>query len=323
VNRRAFLAAGSASAGLAWCSTSAAQTKIVRIGLLSAAPLSPAMLDALRDGFRDRGYREGQHFSLDSRWSKVSLGELPDLATQMVPNIDILITWATPATLAARGASSSIPIVMFGTADPVATGLIASLARPGGNVTGIANLGRDLMAKQVELLVAAVPELRLVGIVHNPSPTGVNLLMREGEAAVRLLGLRVEVFDARLPQEFERAFAKLGAEHRAGAVVLPDPSVIEHGRTIAELAIKLGVPTAFQRRESVVAGGLLAHGPSLTHQIRQATDYVDRIVKGAKPEDLPVEQPSRFELVVNLQTAKGPGITIPSTLLARADEVIE
>ena len=298
--------------------------KDVRIGLLSAAPPTGIMLHALRESLRERGYVEGSNLSIDMRWSQRSLSELPNLALDLVrSNVDVLITWATPATLAARGATSTVPIVMFGTADPVATGVIDSLARPGANVTGVANLARDLSAKQVEIFISAVPTVRKIGIVHNPSPTGVNLLMHEAERAVRVMGLQSQVLEARSPEEFESAFRHLASENNVGAVVLPDPSVIEHGRKIAELALKVGLPTAFQRRESVEAGGLVAYGPPLESQIRQVAYYVHKILTGTKPADLPVEQPTKFELVINLKTAKALGLTVPPALLARADEVVE
>jgi putative ABC transport system substrate-binding protein len=212
---------------------------------------------------------------------------------------------------------------MVGVGDPVGTGLVLSLARPGGNITGFCNLAPDLSAKQVQLLVEMMPEIRRVGIVRNPSNPAVTVALREVENAIRVLGLESHTVDARLPQEFESAFARLGAEGVKGVIVVADASVIEHRRMIAALAQKTRLPTMFQRRENVAAGGLMSYGPDLPDQLRQAAFYVDRILKGTKPVDLPVQQATKIELVINLNTAKALGLTIPPTLLGLADEVIE
>jgi putative ABC transport system substrate-binding protein len=213
--------------------------------------------------------------------------------------------------LAAKAATATIPIVMVGVGDPVGTGLVRSLARPGGNITGFVNLASDLSAKQVQLLVEVIPEIRRVGIVRNPSNPAVTLALREVENAIRVLGLESHTVDARLPQEFEGAFARLSAEGVKGVIVAPDASVIEHRSMIAALAQKTRLPTMFQRRENVAAGGLMSYGPDLPDQLRQAAFYVDRILKGTKPTDLPVQQATKIELVINLKTAKALGLTLP------------
>jgi putative tryptophan/tyrosine transport system substrate-binding protein len=298
--------------------------KQIRIGFLAAAVPTAAMLRAFRDALREHGYVEGQNLSIADRWPQGSSEQTSDIAAELVrSNVDIIVAWTTPASLAAKAATPTIPIVMVGVGDPVGTGLVRSLARPGGNITGFVNLAPDLSAKQVQLLIEVIPEIRRVGIVRNPSNPAVALALREVEKAIRVLGLEFHTVDARLPQEFESAFARLSAEGVKGVIVVADASVIEHRSMIAALAQKTRLPTMFQRRENVAAGGLMSYGPDLPDQLRQAASYVDRILKGTKPTDLPVQQATKIELVINLKTAKALGLTIPPTLLGLADEVIE
>jgi len=281
-------------------------------------------LRAFRDALREHGYVEGQNLSIADRWPQGSSEQISDIAAEFVrSNVDIIVAWTTPASLAAKAATATIPIVMVGVGDPVGTGLVRSLARPGGNITGFVNLAPDLSTKQAQLLVEVVPRIRSVGIVCNPSNPALTVLLRDVEDAIRILGLEFHTVDARLPQEFESAFARLSAKGVQGVVVVPDGSVIEHRRMIAALAQKTRLPTMFQRRENVAAGGLMTYGPDLPDQLRQAAFYVDRILKGTKPTDLPVQQATKIELVINLKTAKALGLTIPPTLLGLADEVIE
>ena len=212
---------------------------------------------------------------------------------------------------------------MVSVGDPVGSGFIASLARPGGNVTGVSNIAADLSAKLIELFVELVPGMKRIGVVRNLDNPNVILQLQETEEAIRKLNMQVQVVDARTPDEFERAFARLSAESVNGVVLLANAAVIKHSQRIAEIAQALQLPTAFQRRENVEAGGLLSYGANLNDQFRQAAFYVDRILKGAKPAELPVEQPNKFELVINLKTARALGLKIPQTLLVAADKVIE
>ena len=212
---------------------------------------------------------------------------------------------------------------MAAVGDAVRLGFIASLARPGGNITGLTNISVDLSAKLMELFAELVPGMKRVGVVQNPNNPGTPALLRETEDAVRKLNMQVEVVDAQTSDEFDRAFAQLSAESVGGVVVLPDPTVIEHSRRIAELAQSARLPTAFQRRENVDAGGLFSYGPDLNYQFRRAAFYVDRILKGEKPAELPVMQPTKVELVINLKTAKALGLTVPLIMQMTADEVIE
>jgi putative ABC transport system substrate-binding protein len=212
---------------------------------------------------------------------------------------------------------------MVGVGDPVASGFIASLARPGGNITGLTILAIELSAKLMELFVELVPGMKRVGVVHNPNNPGTTMALRETEDAIRKLNMQVQVVNAQTSDEFDRAFAQLSAESVDGVVLIPDPTVIDHSRRIAELAQSARLPTAFQRRENVDAGGLLSYGPDLNNQIRQAAFYVDRILKGEKPAELPVMRPTKFELVINLKTAKALGLTVPLIMQMTADDVIE
>jgi putative tryptophan/tyrosine transport system substrate-binding protein len=327
VRRREFIALVGVAA-TAWPIAAPGQQagRVYRIGILASTPLTTAagLVNEFRDALRERGYVEGQNLAIDFRSPAASFEQNPEVAAELVrTNVDVILAWTTPPLIAARRATSTVPIVFVGIGDPVEQGFVASLARPGGNVTGVSNISPDLSGKLVGLLLELAPAIRRLGVVHNSQNPGGILQLRRTEGAMRALGLEFHVADARMPQEFETAFAFLGASGVKGVVMLADPSLIQDRRRIAELAQQAGLPTAFQRRESVDAGGLLSYGPNLSDQFRQAASYVDRILKGAKPADLPVEQPTKFELVINLKTAKALGLTIPPTLLVRADEVIE
>ena len=311
-----------------WPLTARAQQpgRVYRIGILASTPMTTAadLVNAFRNGLRERGYVEGQNLAIDFRSPAVSFEQNAEVAGELVrSNVDVILAWTTPAVVAARRATATIPIVIVGVGDPVGSGLVTSLARPGGNVTGVSNLASDLSGKLVQLLLEIAPGIRRLGVVHNPDNPGGALLLRQTEEAVRALGLELQVVHARAPKEFEIAFAQLSASGTKGVVLLADPSLIQHAGKIAELAQQAQLPTAFQRRENVDAGGLLSYGPNLSDQFHQAAGHVDRILKGTKPADLPVEQPTRFELVINLKTAKALGLEVPPMLLARADEVIE
>jgi ABC-type uncharacterized transport system substrate-binding protein len=325
--RRQFLVLQCAGAtAIALFPRASAQGRPVRIGVLGATPPAAmsSALSAFRDALRERGYIEGQNLSIDYRWPEESFEQNPGVATELVgSNVDVIVAWASPAVAAARRATSTIPIVMVSVGDPVAVGFVASLAQPGGNITGVSNISRDLSGKLIELFVEIVPGLKRIGIIGNPHNPIMALQLRETTDAIQLLGLQFVAVDASTSAEYENAFAHLSAAGVTGVVVLPDPSVVEKRWRIAELAQKVRLPTAFQRRENIEAGGLFSYGSHLNDQFRQAAFYVDRILKGAKPAELPVEQPTKFELVINLKTAGALGLEIPPTLLARADKVIE
>jgi putative tryptophan/tyrosine transport system substrate-binding protein len=308
-----------------WPFAANAQRKQVRVGILATDSPTPAMLSAFREGLRELGYVEGQNLSIDVRLPRASSFEQsPEVVAELVRSgVDVLVAWATPSVVAARRATSTVPIIMVGVGDPVRLGLVASLARPGGNVTGTTSVSRDLGGKLVEILIEAIPAVWRVGVVRNPDNPGVGAIFRETQEAALAVGRKMLVVDARIADEFASAFARFGAEQVGAVVLLADPSLIENAEMIAELAQQARLPTVFQRRENVEAGGLLSYGPNLQDQFRKAASYAHRVFKGEKPADLPIERPTKFELVINLKTAKAIGLTIPPTLLARADDLIE
>ena len=298
------------------------QQRIYRIGMLVPANLAP--MEAFTQGLRELGYVDGRNIAIENPWVEGTREGFDDLAVDLVRSkVDLIVTWGTPATKAAKQATSTIPVIMVGVGDPVGAGLVASLARPGGNITGVTNLDVGLAAKRLELLKEVLPKLTRVVVLRNPTnPSGV-LQFAETQAAARSLGMAPQLVDARSPKEIEGAFAAM-AKTRAGALtVLADPLFISWQKQIANLAMTGRLPSVFARRENAEAGGLMSYGPNLTDLFRQAATYVDKILKGAKPGDLPIEQPTRFYLVINSKTAKALGIKIPQSVLLRADKVIE
>ena len=234
------------------------------------------------------------------------------------------MSWGTQGVTAAKNATETIPVVMIAVRDPVGTGLIASLARPGGNVTGVSGYaGLEIVAKQLELLKETVPEIRRVAVLSNPTNAYHQLAIKELNVAAGSLGVQLQLLEARGPNEFDGAFAAMAKERAGALLVLSDIMFNGHGTRLADLAASRRLPTANAVRESVEAGGLMSYGPSFLDSYRRSAAYVDKILKGDKPADLPVEQPTKFELVINLKTARAIGVTVPPTLLARADEVIE
>jgi putative ABC transport system substrate-binding protein len=272
---------------------------------------------------RERGYVEGQNLVIEYRAPGAASDQDGVAADLMRGGYDVILAWTTPSVIAARRATSTVPIVFVGVADPVGLGLVASLARPGANVTGIANFATDLSGKMIEMLRKIVPDARRLGAVRNPGNPGVTVQLRQLLDAARGLGLELQVVDARVPVEFEAAFAQLRQGGVQGMVMLADSSMLEHAGAIAALAQQARLPTVFQRRENVEAGGLLSYGPNVRDAFRQVAGHVDRVLKGIRPDDIPVEQPTKIELVINLKTAKALGLDVPWFLQQRADEVIE
>ena len=301
--------------------------KVPRIGFLSLTSPSdrPSLLDAFRQGLRELGWVEGQNIVIDYRYAEGRVDRLPDLAAELVRlKVDLIVSEGTQGVTAARNATETIPIVMITVRDPVGTGLIASLARPGGNVTGMSgSAGLEIVAKQLELLKEIVPAIRRVAILSNPTNAYHQLAIREVNVAARSLGVELQLLGARGPNEFDGAFAAMAKERVGALLVLSDAIFGYHQTRLVDLAARSRLPAAYSVRDYVEAGGLMSYGPSLLDSYRQAAAYVDRILKGAKPAELPVEQPSKYELVINLKTAKVLGLTIPPSLLARADEIIQ
>ena len=282
------------------------------------------MLAGLRQGLSEFGWIEGQNLTFELRFAEGNLQRLPQLADELVrANVDVIVTGSSPAASAAKHATSTIPIVMVTTGDPVQGGLIASLARPGGNVTGVTALGQVLNVKRLELIKETIPGLKRVAVLANPASPYTEAFLQESEAGARALGIEVRVVEAQEPADLEKAFEVIVNAHAEALMVLPDPMFISHRRRVVELTAQYRLPSTFPERGSVQAGGLMFYGANLPDMYRRAAIYVDKILNGAKPADLPVEQPTAFELAINLKTAKALGLTLPPTLLARADAVIE
>jgi putative ABC transport system substrate-binding protein len=300
---------------------------VPRIGHLSLQPWSATahLRDAFRQGLRELGYVEGQNIAIDFRNAEGRLERLPDLAAELVRvNVDVIVAAPEACIQAAKQATSTIPVVMAASEDPVGRGFVASLARPGGNVTGLSSLQPALVGKQVELLKEMVPKLSRVAALWDMDTPSQPVFMRETEVAARALGLQVQALPLRGPKpDFESAF-RAATSSRAGALsVVSGPLLLAHRAAVVDLAARSRLPAIYNRREYVDAGGLISYGPNLPAMHRRAAAYVDRILKGAKPRDLPVEQPTKFELIINGKTAKALGLTIPPSLLLRADQIIE
>ena len=302
--------------------------KVPRIGLLGGAgPTAPEashLWGAFLQGLRDLGYVDGQTVVIEGRWYGDQTDLVQVLASELVRlPVDVIVAGTSPAPEAARRVTSTIPIVMLSHPDPVGSGLVASLARPGGNVTGLSSVSPELRGKQIQLLQEALPGLSRVAILSNPSIPSHVTDVRETEAAARALKMRLRVLEVRAPSELAGAFSTAAKERVGALVVLSGTIFFAHRTRIVELATQNRLPTMYSWRENAEAGGLMAYGPSLRDNWRRAAWYVDRILKGAKPGDLPVEQPTKLELVINLKAASALGVTLPPAVLARADELIQ
>jgi putative tryptophan/tyrosine transport system substrate-binding protein len=305
--------------------------KVPRIGYMVMGSLqSPdthTFRDAFRHGLRERGYVEGQNVTIEYRAADGELARFPELARELVRlNPDLIFAPNTPAARAAKQATTTIPIVAPIMGDPVSDGLVASLARPGGNITGMTFLGPELAAKRLELLKQAVPAVSRVAALWDPgaySEATMREMIRNVEAASAVLQVQLKLLGVREPAEFERAFVMMATERSDALILLPSPMLFGERRQLIDLATAHRLPSIAMAREFVELGGLLAYGASISDLVRRAGSYVDKILRGAKPADLPVEQPTKFELFINLRTAKALGIEVPAKLLALADEVIE
>jgi ABC-type uncharacterized transport system substrate-binding protein len=297
---------------------------VPRLGLLMPGSASgyASRLEAFRHRLRDLGYVEGHNITLEYRFAEGQVDRLPALVAELVRlPVDILVVDGTVALRPAQSATTTIPIVMVA-GDPVGAGLIASLAHPGGNITGLSMMIPDLSGKRLEFLKEAIRTLSRVAVLrHRDAP--VDPYVTETQAAAQALGLQLHVLEVRSPDEFAQAFAAMTSEHADALVVIPSGLFFSHRRQLAELAMQHRLPAMFLEREFVEAGGLIAYGPSMSDLSRRAATYVHKILQGAKPADLPVEQPTRFELVINLKTAQALGLTIPPNLLVLADEVLK
>ncbi len=285
---------------------------------------SSQLLEAFRGGLRDAGYVEGRNVILECRWAGGSNQRAAELAAELVRlNVTVIVSAGTPATQVTRAATATIPIVMTAVGDPVGSGIVASLARPGGNVTGLSLLDTDLDGKRIELLKEAVPGLTRIAMLWSPNDPGMTLAFGRVEVASHTLRLALQSLAVRDPREVPGTLQAAESGRAQALMVTAQPFTIRHQTEILSVATKLRLPAMYTDRRFVDAGGLMAYGPSLVDVYRRAATYVDRILKGAKPADLPVEQPTKFEFVVNLRAARALGLAIPPSLIARADEVIE
>ena len=326
MERRSFLAMVSGSLLAAPSAAGAQQvSRVSRVGYLAGISLAPRPAEEFRQGLHELGWVEGQNLIIDFRSADGSFDRLPDLAAELVRlKADVIVGHAAPAAVAAKNATGTIPIVFFATGDPVGLGLVASLARPGGNVTGLSfSVGLGTVSKGLELLKEALPKVRRVAVLSNPGNPAHAGATSNAKAAAKSLDMRLLLLEAREPNQFDAAFAGMAKGRVDALVVVPDGMFLLHRARLAELTARNRLPSIHGLRESVEAGGLMSYGPSNFAMFRRAALFVDKILRGAKPADLPVEQPTKFELVINLKTAKTLGLTIPRSLLLRADQVIE
>lgn len=299
---------------------------VYRIGFLGPGlpSTTKAQVEGLRQGLRELGYVEGKNFILDFRWGEGRNDRLAELATELVrANVQVIVTAGEPSIRAARQATTTIPIVMGAVGDPVGAGFAKSLARPGGNITGVSNLAVEMPGKWLELLREAVPRLSYVAVLWSPANPTHHVFWKQAQAAARTMGLKTLGIEFNSPDDFEKGFTTMALQRVDGLLVLPDPVTSSNRARLAELVAKIRLPGIALFRESAEAGFLLSYGVSTFENHRRAAVYVDKLLKGAKPDDLPIEQATKFELVINLKTAKSLGLTIPLSLLARADDVIQ
>jgi len=300
--------------------------KIPRIGFLSSTSpdAEKSRLAAFQQGLRELGYLEGQNILIEYRYAGGKFDWFPALAAELVRlKVDVLVATGAPASHAAKDTTKTIPIVMTNAADPVGTGLVASLARPGGNITGLSIQAEEMGGKRLELLKEAVPQTSRVTVLWNASDSGKASELHDTQVAAQTLGMTLHTAEVRGPDDFDNAFAAIARERPDALITFSDALTLNHQRQIVDFATQYRLPLISEVREFAEAGGLMTYGASLPALIRRAAYYVDRILKGSKPADLPVERPTKFELVLNLTTAKALGITMPPSLLLLADEVIQ
>jgi putative ABC transport system substrate-binding protein len=328
MDRRHFLLTSLAGAAAVPLAARAQPTgKVSRIGfIVTGTPNETGhLIQALNKGLRELGYVEGRNVVFERRFGEGRQEKLPALAAELVQlKVDVIVTGSNPVIAAVKQATATIPVVMAVSRDPVGANFIASLARPGGNITGLANdADPEIIGKNLELLKEAAPRVSRVAFLWNPVPPGAGTSKHAVESAARSLGVTLQSVEVRRPTEFEGAFAAMVRERANGVVVAQDPIALGSRSQVVLLAARSRLPAVYGVREFAEAGGLMSYGPNIADQFQRAAFYVDRILKGAKPGDLPVEQATKFELVINLKTAKALGLTIPRSLLARADQIIE
>jgi putative tryptophan/tyrosine transport system substrate-binding protein len=324
--RRQFLACAAALAAAPSIALAQANERVWRVGVLTPrSRIGPSNNDPLRgflQGMRDRGYVEGKNLQYEWRFAEGDYARLFEFADQLVKlNVDVILAAGNPAAQAAKRATRRIPIV-FNMSAPVEAGLVASLAHPGGNITGMSTIGTDLLAKQLELLAAALPGLSRIAVLVNPSNTTHSLQLQAIITAAKRRKVTVEMLRAGTPDEIRSAFVQMRERHAQGVVITNDSFLIQQTRALAREALAIKVPAIFSPQDFAASGGLMAYGVDLASNYRRAASHVDRILKGAKPADLPVEEPSEFMLVINLDTARALGVTVPQSLLLSATRLV-
>jgi len=313
---------------LALCSYADAQqpSKVYRIGFLFAGDRAAVAgrITAFREGLHERGYMEGKNVIIEYRYGEGKLDRVPALAADLVQlKVDVIVTGGPTDTRAAKQTTTTLPIVMAQESDPVGSGFVASLARPGGNITGLSTLSPEISGKQLELLMEVVPKLSRVAVLGNSTEPGNAETLRETDLAAGAFGVQLQYLDVRKPEDFKSAFSEIKSARASAVIVLRNPVTSTHRKRITDLTATSRIPAMYVSPEWVQSGGLMSYGLDVRNNYRRAATYVDRILKGTKPADLPVEQPTKFELVINLKAAKQIGLTIPPNVLARADKVIK
>ena len=310
----------------AWPVTARAQSKIPRIGFLgnSTAALEANLLDAFREGLRELGYEEGRNIIIEYRWADGKYDHFPVLVAELIAaKVDAIVTAGTPAALAVKNATTTVPLVMVAVGDPIGTGLVPSLARPGGNLTGLSSIAPDLEGKRLQLLREVTPALSYVAMfINSLNPFHVSSMKQAHEAA-QAMGIKLQLHDIRKSEDLDEAFAAIRKERPDALLILADRVFLHNRERIVDFANEQRLPNVNAYKELVEVGGLMSYGPSYEDMHKRAAIYVDKILKGAKPADLPIEQPSKFTFIVNIKAAKTLGVTVPSQLLGLADQLIE
>ena len=313
-------------AALGWPLGAYAQPKIPRIGFMgnSTAALEANLVDAFREGLSDLGYEEGRNIVIEYRWADGNYDRFPALVAELIAaKVDAIVTAGTPAALAVKKATTTVPLVMVAVGDPVGTGLVPSLARPGGNLTGLSSIAPDLEGKRLQLLREIVPALSHVAMfVNSLNPFHVSS-MKQARAAAQTMGIKLQLHDIRKSEDLDDAFAAIRKERPDALLILADRVFLHNRERMMDFTREQRLPNVNAYKELVEVGGLMSYGPSYEDMHKRAAIYVDKILKGAKPADLPIEQPSKFTFIINLKTAKALGVTVPSQLLGLADQLIE
>jgi putative ABC transport system substrate-binding protein len=326
ISRRAFIGGLASTVVMISCIVTAAAGKTPRIGFLgnSTAALEANLIRPWREGLRDFGYVEGQNVAVEYRWAEGRYERFPALIAELLAlKVDVIVTAGTPAAQAVKRATSTIPLVMIAVGDPVSTGLVSSLGRPGGNATGLVSIAPDLEGKRLQLLQEIVPNLTLVALLTNPANPFHVGSEQQLRSAATAMHVKAQSFAVRNESEFDAAFEAMMRQRPGAMIMLADRLFLHHRKRIVDFALKHRLPAVYAYQELVEAGGLMSFGPSYPGMHRRAAYFVDRILKGASPSELPMEQPSQFELMINVRTARVLGLTIPPSLLLRADQVIE